>query len=79
MHSQKNCWPGSVSQIYLVFTAVQAVTIVNDFLQFPNLVSPNGDGVNDIWRIVNLLEWGVYPDNELWTAGRLVYEAGQVP
>ena len=58
--------PNDTIPLVCTDTAVQAVTIVNDFLQFPNLVSPNGDGVNDIWRIVNLLEWGVYPDNELW-------------
>ena len=47
-------------------TATHTVTITNDFLQFPNLVTPNGDGKNDIWRVVNLLEYGNYPQNELW-------------
>ncbi len=43
----------------------QPITITNDYLQFPNVVSPNGDGVNDTWRIVNLLEYGLYTQNEL--------------
>lgn len=42
------------------------ITIVNDWLQFPNIVSPNGDGTNDIWKVVNLLECGLYTMNELW-------------
>ena len=44
----------------------QTVAIVNDFLQFPNLVTPNGDGNNDTWRVVNMLECGIYTINELW-------------
>ncbi len=47
-------------------TAKHIVTITNDYLQFPNLVTPNGDGQNDVWRIVNLVEFGDYPINELW-------------
>ena len=47
-------------------TATHTITITNDFLQFPNLVTPNGDGVNDTWRVVNLVEYGNYPQNELW-------------
>lgn len=46
------------------------VTITNSFLQFPNMVSPNGDGVNDTWVIVNLLEFGNYSMNELWIYDR---------
>lgn len=42
------------------------ITIVNDWLQFPNLVTPDGDGTNDTWRVVNLLECGMYSMNELW-------------
>ena len=47
-------------------TATRTVTITNDYLQFPNLVTPNGDGKNDTWRIINLVEYGNFPQNELW-------------
>ena len=47
-------------------TAVRQVSIVTCFLQFPCLVTPNGDGVNDRWEVVNLVEMGLYPQNEVW-------------
>lgn len=47
-------------------TAIHAVTIATSLLQFPNLVTPNGDGVNDRWEVVNLVELGQYPMNEVW-------------
>lgn len=62
-------------------SVTKGVTIVNDWLQFPNLVSPNGDGVNDVWRVVNLLECGFYSINELWIYshwGSLVYHAKDI-
>lgn len=57
------------------------VEIINDWLQFPNLVTPNGDGTNDTWRVVNLLEVGMYPMNELWIYdhwGALVYHVKNI-
>lgn len=57
------------------------VEIVTAWLQFPNLVTPNGDGTNDVWRVVNLLEIGQYPMNELWIYnmwGTLVYHAKNI-
>lgn len=47
-------------------TAVRQVTIVTCYLQFPGLVTPNGDGINDRWEVVNLVEMGLYPQNEVW-------------
>ncbi len=47
-------------------TVTHTISIVNDFLKFPNLVTPNGDGTNDTWRVINLLECGIYNINELW-------------
>lgn len=52
------------------------IYIFNDFLQFPNVITPNGDGINDIFEIKNLLDGGNYTDNELFIFnhwGRLVY------
>ena len=62
--------------VYCQDRVTHEVEIVNDWLQFPNLVTPDGDGVNDTWRVVNLLECGMYTMNELWVYdhwGVLVY------
>ena len=64
-----------------VDTTTHTVVIINEYLQFPNLVTPNGDGVNDRWVIVNLLECGLYSMNELWIYdhwGMLVYHAKNI-
>ena len=64
-----------------VDSVTKAVTIVNDYLQFPNLVTPNGDGTNDRWEVVGLLEFGNYSMNELWIydrTGALVYHAKNI-
>ncbi|MBP3740388.1 MAG: gliding motility-associated C-terminal domain-containing protein [Bacteroidales bacterium] len=47
-------------------TVEHTVTVVNDWLQFPTLVTPNGDGINDRWEVVNLVDMGQYPMNEIW-------------
>ena len=47
-------------------TAQHTIGLVTLWLDFPNLVTPNGDGVNDRWEVVNLVEMGQYPMNELW-------------
>ena len=62
-------------------TATLPVAIVNTYLQFPNLVTPNGDGINDLWIVVNLLEIGEYSMNELWIYdrfGALVYHVENI-
>ncbi len=62
-------------------TVWHPVTIVNTFLQFPNLVTPNGDGENDIWGVVNLIEYNEYLRNELWIydrSGSLVYHVRDI-
>lgn len=62
-------------------TAEHPISIVNVFLQFPNTVTPNGDGTNDRWVVVNLLEEGEYSMNELWIYdhwGALVYHAKNI-
>lgn len=62
-------------------TTEKTLTIVNDYLQFPNAVTPNGDGINDRWKIVNLIEFQLYPINELWIYnqwGALVFHARNI-
>lgn len=62
-------------------TVTKTVNVVNIYLQFPNVVTPNGDGHNDIWQVVNLVEFNLYPVNRLriynrW--GRLVYKRDNI-
>ena len=51
--------------VYCRDTAENTILLVNDFLQFPNVVSPNGDGINDRFVIQNLVEGKGYPINSL--------------
>ncbi|MDR1006101.1 MAG: gliding motility-associated C-terminal domain-containing protein [Bacteroidales bacterium] len=54
----------------------RTITIVNHNLIFPNVITPNGDGVNDMFIIRNLIDGQAFPDNELTIYnryGRLIY------
>jgi len=48
-----------------------------DYIMFPNCVTANGDGINDVFEIHNLVEQKAFPENELliYTRyGKIVYE-----
>lgn len=51
-------------------TSEATILLVNDFLQFPNVVTANGDGINDKFVIKNLVEGLAYPINSLYIYNR---------
>ncbi|MBR1769930.1 MAG: gliding motility-associated C-terminal domain-containing protein [Bacteroidales bacterium] len=46
-------------------TITKIITIINDNIMFPTVVTPNGDGINEIFYIHNLIDGQAFPDNEL--------------
>ena len=55
----------SGQMVYCADTAANNILLINDFLQFPNVVTPNGDGINDRFVIQNLVNGLGYPINSL--------------
>ena len=51
--------------IYCPDTTENTILVVNDYLTFPSVVTPNGDGYNDTFVIGNLIEGMGYPNNTL--------------
>ncbi len=46
------------------------IVMLNEELWFPNAVSPNGDGVNDLWVVVNLAGNDYYTGSHIWIYDR---------
>ena len=66
----------SGNMVYCRDTAENTILLVNDYLNFPNVVTPNGDGINDRFVIGNLIDGMGYPNNTLYIYNRwgtLVY------
>lgn len=55
--------------------------VVQDFLQFPSVITANGDGINDRFVIKSLVDGLAYPNNSLSIYNRwgiLVYSRNNI-
>ncbi|MDR1005993.1 MAG: gliding motility-associated C-terminal domain-containing protein [Bacteroidales bacterium] len=70
---------GIYNQTFVASNGCDSIIVLDltvDNISFPNAISANDDGVNDVFAIRNLIEDTVFKDNELWIYnryGKLVY------
>ena len=65
----------------LINYIIKLVSDCSEFLQFPSVITPNGDGVNDVFKVVNLIEEDCYPFNRLIIYNRWgvkIFEANNI-
>ncbi|HHT02755.1 MAG TPA: T9SS type B sorting domain-containing protein, partial [Bacteroidales bacterium] len=61
---------------YLGCDSIIYLDLQVDNVLFPNVVTPNGDGVNDVFTLNNLVEQDAFPENELVIfnrQGKIIY------
>ncbi len=64
--------------LFCTDTTQDTIKLMPCTLEYPNFVTPNGDGVNDIFKIKNLLEYGRFPYNKLIVYDRWGHEVYKV-
>ncbi|MFA7081407.1 MAG: gliding motility-associated C-terminal domain-containing protein [Bacteroidales bacterium] len=63
-------------QTYLGCDSIIYLDLQVDNVLFPNVVTPNGDGINDVFTLNNLVEQDAFPENELIILnrqGKIIY------
>ncbi len=68
-------------QTYLGCDSIIYLDLQVDNVMFPNVVTPNGDGINDVFDIHNLIEQNAFPENELIIysrQGKLIYNVKNI-
>ncbi|MFV0500280.1 MAG: gliding motility-associated C-terminal domain-containing protein [Bacteroidales bacterium] len=62
---------------YLGCDSITYLDLQVDNVLFPNVVTPNGDGINDVFTLNNLVEQDAFPENELIIfnrQGKMIYQ-----
>lgn len=66
---------------YLGCDSIIYLDLQVDNVMFPNVVTPNGDGINDVFKLHNLVEQNAFPENELIIfnrQGKIIYQKSNI-